>query len=112
MDFDKKLSLRGQSEYYQSLLLDKGVTYKTIKDTPDSFAFLFAYKDGYKITIKTQDINHGATLFFALCQNYESNTSIYMLSTLQEPILEALVQALSMTKVSHQTRMYNKILTQ
>ncbi|CAI6148258.1 MAG: hypothetical protein SPLUMA1_SPLUMAMAG1_00638 [uncultured Sulfurimonas sp.] len=83
-----------------------------IEDIPDSFAFLFAYKDGYKITIKTQDINHGVTLFFALCQNYESNTSIYMLSTLQEPILEALVQALSITKVSHQTRMYNKILTQ
>ncbi len=112
VDFDKKLSLKRQSEYYQFLLLDKGVTYKAIKDTPDSFAFLFAYKDGYKITIRTQDINHGVTLFFALCQNYESNTSIYMLSTLQEPILEALVEALSMTKVSHQTRMYNKILTQ
>lgn len=80
----------------------KNVTYKAIKDNFDSFA----YKDGYKVTIKTDDINYGVTLFFALTQNYESNTAIYMHLSPQEAILEVL----SMQKVSHFTRIYNKIL--
>lgn len=110
VDFDKKLSLKGQSEYLKTLLLEKGVHYKAIKDDLNSFAFAFAYKDGYKVFINTQDINHAITLFFSLCQNYESGTFIYMQSSPQEPMLQALSQALSMTKVSHFTRMYNKIL--
>ena len=110
VDFDKELSLKGQNEYFKTLLLDKNVTYKAIKDNFDSFAFSFAYKDGYKVTIKTDDINYGVTLFFALTQNYESNTAIYMQLSPQEAILEAISQALSMQKVSHFTRMYNKIL--
>ena len=76
-----------------------------------SFAFAFTFKDGYKITINTEDINEAATLFFSLVQEYSQGTAIYIQTTKLSPLLEAFVEALKMTKVSHLTRMYNKILT-
>ncbi|MDF1878090.1 GNAT family N-acetyltransferase [Sulfurimonas sp. SAG-AH-194-C20] len=108
--FDEKHSLEGKSDYLKYLLQDKDIYYKAIKGVSDSFAFIFPYKDGHKITINSQDINHAVTLLFALCQNYESNTAIYLQSSQQNTMLEALAQALGMSKVSHHTRMYNKIL--
>lgn len=109
--FDKELSQKGKSDYFKALLLDKNVSYRAIKENPDSFAFAFAYKDGYKITLHSQDINHALTLFFALSQDYKKQTAIYIQSSKQNTMLEALAQALQMKKVSHTTRMYNKILT-
>ncbi|MDF1883119.1 GNAT family N-acetyltransferase [Sulfurimonas sp. SAG-AH-194-C21] len=107
---DKEDSLRGQSKYFKSLLLDKNVSYRAIKEHTDSFAFAFAYKDGYKITIQSEDVNHALSLFFALCQNYENKTAVYLQSSMQNTMLEALAQALGMKRVLHSTRMYNKIL--
>lgn len=108
--FDNSL-YKKQDEYMKTILLDKGVDAKVIKSDTNSLAFAFAYKDGYKVTLKTQDINHALALFFALCSEYEHNTPIYIYSTPQETMLEALSEGLKMKKISHQTRMYNKILS-
>ena len=113
IDFDKKLSLLGVSEYIRLLLSQHTLEYKAIKshNTVSSYAFSFAYKDGYKITIDADNINETSTLFFALADKYDKGTNIYIQVTKLSPLLEILVQTLQMSKVSKMTRMYNKILS-
>jgi len=112
IDFDTKLSLENQSIYLQHLLLENSLNYKAIvaEGKIVSFGFALAYKDGYKITLYTEDINHAASLFFALCDKYEKKTAIYMRISQTEELLKALAEALEMQKVEHFTRMYNKVL--
>ncbi len=112
IDFDKELCLSNQTRFFKALLIDTNVQYKAIVEEGiiSSFAFAFAYKDGYKVTIHTQDVNHGAALFFALCKECIHHTAIYIQTTKTDSLLEALAQALEMKRVSYTTRMYNKIL--
>ncbi|HIP19576.1 MAG TPA: N-acetyltransferase [Sulfurimonas sp.] len=112
IDFDKELCLSNQTEFLKELLVNEDLDYKAIieEGVVSSFAFSFHYKDGYKVTIHTQDVNHGAALFFALCKDYIHHTAIYIQTTKVDSLLEALAQALEMKQVSYTTRMYNKIL--
>ncbi|MDQ7068472.1 MAG: GNAT family N-acetyltransferase [Sulfurimonas sp.] len=112
VNFDETLCLESQSPYLIELLSHKEIECKTIKskESDCSFAFAFSYKDGYKITLQTQEINQTIALFFALCRKYQNNTPIYIQSTKMTPMLEALAEALQMKRVSYFTRMYNKIL--
>ncbi len=110
LEVDTECSLKEKSEYLKHLLVNKNVQCCATKENPDSFAFVFPYKNGYKVTIQTQDTNHGIFLFFALCKDYEKDTPIYLESSYKDTMLEALAEALGMSRVSHSTRMYNKIL--
>lgn len=107
----QSLSTRQYSPYLQKLLANKDVIYRVMDEDATSFAFSFGFKDGYKVTINTEDINEVAILFFSLVQDYPLGTAIYMQTTKLSPLLEAFVKDLQMTRVSHLTRMYNKILT-
>ena len=111
-DFDEELSLQGVSTYLKEILTTESVSYRAIKEdnTIKSFAFSFAYKDGYKLTINSEDVNHLLALLFALADNYPARTSLYMQTTKLTPQHEALTEALKMQKVSTFTRMYNKII--
>lgn len=110
VDFDKNFI--ADNAYLQNLLSDKNTLYKAIQEQENisSFAFSFPYKDGYKLTINTENIHHALALFFALASNYEKDTAIYIHTTQIHPLLEALVEALEMQEVSSMKRMYNKIL--
>ena len=112
IDFDKKLSLKNQTSYMINMLLNKNIAYKAIKkeNKISSFALSFAYKDGYKIHIDSDDINEAITLFFALSDTYEQGTPIYLQASKQTPLLLTMVQLLNMHEYNKFVRMYNKIL--
>ena len=108
----KTSSTKSTDEYLKNLLLDKDVNYQEIQGSEEknSYAFTFPYKDGYKISIESSDINEAIALFFNLCDTHPKGTSIYMQVSKLSPLLEALVDALKMTETSKNIRMYNKIL--
>lgn len=112
IDFDKKLSLNNQNSYMINMLLNEEVEYKAVQkgDLISSFAFSFAYKDGYKIHIESLDINEAITLFFALCENYETGTAIYIQASKLNPILLTINELLKMSEENKFVRMYNKIV--
>lgn len=112
IEFDKKLSLYGQSTYIKQILLNENILYKAIKhgDNINSFAFSYPYKDGYKITINADHIDKALTLFVSILNQYEKKRNIYIQVTRLSPVLEDLVQHLKMRVVSKHIRMYNKIL--
>jgi len=112
MDLEKKLSLDGQTPYMKDLLLSEGVNYKAIKKEAliSSFAYSFKYVDGYKVTIDSDDVNEAVVLFFALVENFENGTNIYLQATKLSPLLLALVEALKMSEYSKLVRMYNKVI--
>ena len=101
-------NLHNKNEYIRIMLLDKRVSYEEINDK--TFAFMFKYKDGYKINIESEDINDAIMLFFALTNKLALGTSIYIQTTPLLPLLEALIELLNMSKESKLVRMYNKII--
>lgn len=112
VDFNKELSIKGQDKYMSQMLVNTSASYKAIQTAKNisSFGFLFAYKDGYKIHIDSQDINEALSLFFALIEQLTRGTKIYMQITQLTPLLEALAELLKMHLHSKQVRMYNKVL--
>jgi len=101
-----------KNNYLNVLLQDKTVIYKAIHTNSklSSYAFSFNYKDGYKITIDSQDINEALALFFDFGGNYEDGSYVYIQVTKLSPILEVIVELLKMEEDSKSVRMYNKIL--
>lgn len=112
IDLDTKLSLKNQDRYMRYLLSDKGTVYKAIKAKNDisSFAFMTKYSDGYKIVIKSNNMDEIIVLFFKLIENLKEKTPIYLESTKLEPLTQTLVKLLKMRIYLSYTRMYNKIL--
>lgn len=70
-----------------------------IEDIPDSFAFLFAYKDGYKITIKTQEIM--GSLSFLHCVKTMRVTLLSICSQLCKSLYLKLLFRLSLSQKYH-----------
>lgn len=108
-NFSKKHSLKDKDASMQELISSKETNYKAITDKENSFALSFAYAQGYKIHLESEDINEALTLFFALVNEHKEGTLIYLQASPLSPLLEALVQLLKMDVHSQHKRMYNFI---
>ena len=111
IDLTKELAAKELNDYTQLMMDSKETQYKAIinEDTISSYAFTFAYKDGYKVHIESEDINEAVALFFALITPYKEHTSIYLQASKLSPLLLALSEVLSMQEVSKFTRMYKSL---
>jgi len=108
-EIDKELI--SQSNYLNILLQDQDVLFRSvISKKVNAYAFAFKYKNGYKITIDSEDINTSVTLFFSIAEEVKKGSYIYLQVTKLSPLLEALVEALKMSEDTKSIRMYNKIL--
>ena len=106
---DKELI--SQSNYLNILLQDKDVLFRSVIGKEiNAYAFAFNYKDGYKITIESEDINEALALFFSIAEEVKKGSYIYLQVTKLTPLLEAIVAALKMSEDSKSIRMYNKVL--
>ena len=110
--FDKDLALVSKDMYMKTMILANRTSYKAIKskNSISSFGFHFKYKDGYKIYIDSQEINETVSIFFALIEDLENNTHIYMQTTPLEPLYEAVSELLKMKMYEVSVRMYNKVI--
>jgi len=112
INFDENLALLSDNSYISTIVENKKVNYRAVKDSNivSSCAFTFEYRDGYKIHIESKDINEALTLFFKLTNEFRKGTNIYLQASKLSPLLLAIVQALNMYETSKFIRMYNKIL--
>ena len=112
VEIDETILLLINDNYLNNIINDSKINAKAIKtiDKISSYAFTFAYKDGYKIHIESNDINEAITLFFRLTDEFDKGTRVYLQASKLSPLLLALVQTLKMSEVSKFIRMYNKIL--
>lgn len=107
INFTQENSLKDKDDYTQEIILSKETQYKAIQNKENSFALSFAYADGYKIHIESEDINEALTLFFALTDMHKEGTAFYLQASTLTPMLEAIVELLKMQVDSTHTRMYN-----
>lgn len=108
-DFSKEYSLENKDASMQELICNKATNYKAIRHKENSFALSFSYAQGYKIHLESEDINEALTLFFALVNEHNEGTLIYLQASPLSPLLEALVQLLKMDVHAQHKRMYNFI---
>ena len=92
---------KSQDSLYKAVYRDKYIS---------SYAIRLNYKDGYKIVLSSNEINEAVTLLFALLDELNDLTPIYMEISQTEQLLLAIAELLKMKKISTTTKMYNKIL--
>lgn len=75
-----------------------------------SYGLSTEYKDGYKVTMMSQNYEELKDIFFSLINLYEVSTKIYVDVTPLEVPMKTLVEELNMKEYSKKSRMYNKVL--
>lgn len=99
-----------QSEYLKILLSHKDVFSASISSNHKENAYLFSYKDGYKIEIQTGDIHKVLSLYIALTKDIKDGTHIYIKADVLSPLILSLTKILNMQIDHKYNRMYNKII--
>ena len=103
--------LTKKDTYLNSLLNDPTVEFVAIKnDKLDEYAFMFPYKEGFKVHINSKSSKTTLALLYKTTLTLPLNTKIYIQMTPLLPLLEQLIIKLSMKETSKFIRMYNKIL--